>query len=415
MAREQRSVLIIVENLPVPRDRRVWLEARTLAAAGYQVSVICPATKAWPKRHEVIDGIHIYRHPLPPEGEGAVGYALEYATALFWEFILSFRVLFTRGFDVIQACNPPETMFIIGLFFKIFAGKRFIFDHHDLSPELYEAKFGRKDFFLKLLLAFERWTFKTADVSIATNESFKKIAIERGGKAPDEVYVVRSGPDLARLKIQEPEIALKQGRRFMIGYLGVMNNQDGVEYVLEAMRHIVHEKGRTDVHAALLGDGPELKNLKELAVKMGIADYVTFTGWADDKAIMRYLNTTDVCVSPDPYNSFNDKCTMNKIVEYMALGRPIVTFDLTEGRVSAGEAAVYAKNNDPVAMAEAVLELLADPERRARMGEYGHRRAERELSWQHSAPILLAAYEAVFTGQADRAKAIRTEAPDEAT
>jgi glycosyltransferase involved in cell wall biosynthesis len=405
-----RSVLIIVENLPVPRDRRVWLEASTLAMAGYRVSIICPATKAWPKRHEVIDGIHIYRHPLPAEGEGVLSYAWEYTAALFWESVLAWRVLFTRGFDVIQACNPPETIFLVGLFFKLFLGKRFVFDHHDLSPELYVAKFGRKDIFLKMLLALEKWTFKTADICIATNESFRKVALERGGKSPDQVFVVRSGPDLKRLRRQEPEPALRQGRRHLIGYLGVMNNQDGVEYVLEAMRHIVHDRGRTDIQAALLGDGPELKSLREMADRMGIAEYVTFTGWADDATIVRYLNTTDLCVSPDPYNSFNDKCTMNKIVEYMALGRPVVMFDLTEGRVSAGDAAIYARNNDPVAMADAILELIADPERRARMGEIGHRRVERDLSWQHSAPILLAAYDAVFAGQEARAKATADEA-----
>lgn len=402
--RKQRSVLIIVENLPVPRDRRVWLEARTLAQAGWKVSVICPATPAWPARRETIEGIEIFRHPLPKEGEGAVGYAVEYGMALFWEFFLAWRVLFARGFDVVHACNPPETIFLVGLFFKLLMGKRFVFDHHDLSPELYVAKFGRKDFFHKLLLKLERWTFKTADISIATNESFRRIAIERGGMAPKDVYVVRSGPDLDRLKIKPPQPALKNGRAFMIGYLGVMNNQDGVDYVLQAMAHIVHDHKRTDVQAALLGDGPELKNLKRMADELGIADYVTFTGWADDSMIADMLNTADVCVAPDPHNDFNDKCTMNKIIEYMALGKPVVMFDLTEGRVSAGDAAVYAQRNDARDLAEKTLSLLEDAEARTRMGALGRDRVERQLSWTHSRPILLDAYDSVLRPHGDTSR-----------
>ncbi|WP_142848521.1 glycosyltransferase family 4 protein [Telmatospirillum sp. J64-1] len=394
-SKKNRSVLIIVENLPVPRDRRVWLEATTLAQAGWDVTVICPATQAYPKRHEVIDGIHIYRHPLPTEAEGAMGYLAEYSAALFWQFVLAWKTLFKRGFDVIHACNPPDTVFLVGGFFKLFLGKRFIFDHHDLSPELYEAKFGKRGFFHSLLLRFERWTFRTADLSIATNESFKRIAVERGGMPPERVYVVRSGPDLDKLKIIPPQPELKKGRDYLISYLGVMNNQDGVDLLLEAMRHIVRDHGRTDIHLALMGDGPELKNLKAWTEREGLSDYVTFTGWADFGVIVPMLNTADVCVCPDPYNPFNDKCTMNKILEYMALGKPVVQFDLTEGRVSAGAASLYARQNDPADMAARILELIDDPETRARMGELGRQRIEHELSWQHQAPKLLAAYDSL--------------------
>lgn len=389
-----KKVLMIVENLPVPRDRRVWQEAQALKAAGWEVSVICPAMGAYPKGHQVIDGIHIWRHPLPPEGEGAWGYAREYATALAWEFALAWKVLFKRGFDVIHACNPPETIFLVGGFFKLLLGKHFVFDHHDLSPELYVAKFGRKDTFHRLLLWLERLTFATADVSIATNQSFRKIAIVRGGMDPDRVFVVRSGPDVRRLHITEPDPALKQGAKHLIAYVGVMNSQDGVEYVLEAMRVLRVAQGR-DVRAVLMGDGPMLGELQRMAERLGIADGVTFTGWADDDVLIPMLNAADVCVSPDPANEFNDSCTMNKILEYMALAKPVVLFDLTEGRRSAGDAALYARDNDAADLAAKIATLLDDNDLRARMGAIGRARMERELAWEFQVPRLLSAYAAL--------------------
>lgn len=390
-----KSLLIIVENLPVPRDRRVWQEATTLAREGWRVSVICPRTASCPKSHEVLEGVHIYRHWLPPEGVGLFGYLVEYSAALLFQFILAWRVLLTRGFDVIQACNPPETIFLVGLFFKLVAGKRFVFDHHDLSPELYVAKFGKTGFMYKLLLAMERWTFRTADFSIATNESFRQVAIKRGGMAPERVHVVRSGPDLSKLKIIPPVPALKRGRRFMVGYMGVMNNQDGVDYLLRAAHHIIREKGRTDVMFFLGGEGPDRVNLERLARELGIEEDVVFTGWLDHAEALPWLNTCDVCVCPDPSNDFNDKCTMNKIVEYMALGKPVVQFDLPEGRVSAGEASLYAHANDPVDLALKILDLLEDTPARERMGAFGRERVEAELSWQRQAPRLIAAYDSL--------------------
>jgi glycosyltransferase involved in cell wall biosynthesis len=391
-----RSVLIIVENLPSPFDRRVWQEATTLREAGYGVSIICPTGKGFEQRYEQIDGIHIYRHPLPLEAEGAIGYALEYATALFWEFVLALRVLRRHGFDAIHACNPPDLIFLVGGFFKLFARKRFIFDHHDINPELYEAKFGRRDFFYRLMVMFERLTFRTADVSIATNESYKRIAIERGGMDPSRVFVVRSGPKLDRLRIVPPVAALKRGRRFLVGYVGVMGKQEGIDYLLRAAAYIVRDLQRTDVHFGLVGGGTSLDEMKAYAVQLGIADHVTFTGRVPDDDLLAMLNTSDVCVNPDVANDMNDKSTMNKIMEYMALGKPIVQFDLTEGRFSAGEASLYAARNDERDMARKILELLDDPERRARMGEFGRRRVMEELEWRYEAPKLLQAYEAAF-------------------
>lgn len=395
-AGKPRRVLVIVENLPSPFDRRVWQESTTLRDAGYEVSIICPTGKGYEKKFEIVDGIHIYRHSLPLEAEGAKGYALEYSAALFWEFTLAWKVFFKRGFDVIHACNPPDLIFLVGGFFKLFLGKKFIFDHHDINPELYEAKFGRRDFFYKLMVLFERLTFKTATVSIATNESYKRIAIERGGMDPKRVFVVRSGPKLDRLKIVPPVESLKHGRKYLVGYVGVMGKQEGIDYLLRSAAHIVQKMGRTDVHFGLVGGGTSLAEMEAYANELGIAEYVTFTGRVPDQLLLDMLNTSDVCVNPDVANDMNDKSTMNKIMEYMALGKPIVQFDLAEGRFSAQDASLYAKNNDEVDMAERIIELLDDPDRRQRMGEFGRNRVINELEWKYEVPKLLAAYDLAF-------------------
>ena len=390
-----RRVLIIVENLPSPFDRRVWQEATTLTEAGYEVSIICPTGKGYEKRFERIDGIDIHRHPLPVEAEGALGYALEYGAALFWEFVLAFKVLFGRGFDIIHACNPPDLIFLVGGFFKLF-GKKFIFDHHDINPELYEAKFGRRDVFYRLMVGAERLTFRAADVSIATNESYKRIAIQRGGMDPDKVFVVRSGPKLDRLRILPPVDSLRNGRRFLVGYVGVMGKQEGIDLLLEAVRHIVFDLKRTDIQFGLVGGGISLEEMKRLAVSMGVGDHVTFTGRVPDADLLAMLNTADVCVNPDVANAMNDASTMNKIMEYMALGKPIVQFDLTEGRFSAQGASLYAARNDPKDFGDKIVELLDDPARRKAMGDLGRTRVETELEWRYEAPKLLAAYDAAF-------------------
>lgn len=392
-------VLILVENLPVPFDRRVWQEACTLRDAGYLVSVICPTGQGHEKRFEDIDGIFIHRYRLPLEAAGALGYAAEYGVALFWSFLLSLRVLFTRGFDVIHACNPPDLFFLIGGFYKLF-GKKFVFDHHDLNPELYEAKFGRRDFFHRLLLKLERLTFRTADVSIATNESYRRIAIERGGMDPERVFVVRSGPSLERLKIQPPDIKLKRGRRYLVGYVGVMGRQEGIDLLLQAAKIIVDDHGRRDVHFGLVGGGTSFEEMRALAHVLGIADCVTFTGRVPDEGMLAMLNTADVCVNPDRACALNELSTMNKVMEYMALGKPLVQFDLTEGRRSAGEASLYARPDDAADLAAKILELLDDPRRREGMGQFGRTRVERELEWRHQAPRLLAAYGSLWQGHA---------------
>jgi glycosyltransferase involved in cell wall biosynthesis len=392
-----RKVLIIVENLPVPFDRRVWQEATTLQDAGYTVSVIAPTGKGDAARRETLQGVHIYRYGLPVEAHGALGYLFEYIWSLAAQFWLALQVLRRHGIDAIHACNPPDNIFLIGGLFKLF-GKRFLFDHHDINPELYEAKFGRRGFWHWILMLFERLTFMTADVSIATNESYREIAITRGRMNPSKVFVVRSGPDLRRMRAVVPNPALRKGRRFLVGYLGVMGEQEGIDYLLRAARIIIVERGRSDVHFGLVGGGTSLEAMQRYAAELGIADYVTFTGRVPDEPMLEMLSTADVCVNPDVANEMNDKSTMNKIMEYMALAKPIVQFDLTEGRRSALEASAYALRNDEQDLAAKILELLDDEDRRLRMGEFGRKRVEEELQWAHEAPKLLEAYRALFVG-----------------
>jgi glycosyltransferase involved in cell wall biosynthesis len=275
-------------------------------------------------------------------------------------------------------------------------GKRFLFDHHDINPELYEAKFGKRDFFYRLLRLFERWTFRLADVSIATNESYRRVAIERGGKSPDRVFIVRSGPSIDKMRITSPVDQWRFGKRYLVAYVGVMGQQEGIDLLLAAVRHMVTDQGRQDTHFTLVGAGTELAKLRALTHELGLDDYVTFTGRVSDETLLEVLNTADVCVNPDVVNEMNDKSTMNKIMEYMAVAKPIVQFELKEGRVSAGEASLYARANDPVDMAQRIIELLDDPERRAAMGRFGRARVEKDLSWQRQVPELLRAYERLF-------------------
>lgn len=390
-------LLIIVENLPVPFDRRVWMEARTLAAAGATVSVICPTGKGHQERVWEDEGIKVYRHPLPIDASGALGYLLEYGAALFWETYLALRVKFTRGFHIIHGCNPPDLIFLVALPFKLL-GVRFLFDHHDINPELYEAKFGKRGFFWKLMKLFERLTFATARVSIATNESYRDIAIERGGMSPEDVFVVRSGPDLSRLEKLPENVAWRNGRRFMVGYVGVMGDQEGIDLLLEAVAYLVHQQKRQDIQFCLVGGGPSLEKLQKQSVDMGLSEFVTFTGRAPDRDLFEILSTADICVNPDRVNEMNDKSTMNKILEYMAFEKPIVQFDVTEGRYSAQHASLYARANDPKDMAEKIAQLLENEELRAEMGRYGRERVESEMSWPYQVSALIAAYERAWKG-----------------
>ena len=390
-----KSVLIIVQNLPVPFDRRVWQECLTLRNAGYEVSVVCPRGKGLEGAYEELDGVRIWRHGIPKEGNGLAGFALEYSWSLIAELRLAIRAYRDRRFQVIQACNPPETIFLVALLFRVIGGCRFIFDHHDVSPELFEAKGGsRRSPVYWLLRLLERATFAAADVSIATNESYRDVAISRGKMSPDNVFVVRSGPDLQRIRAVEPDLALKQGRNYMLAYVGVIGKQEGIDLLLESFHLLLKNRSAKDVLLTIVGDGPELPAAKALSAKLGLDDDVVFTGRVPDAELVAVLSTADICVNPDSYSRMNDMSTMNKIVEYMAIGKPIVQFDLREGRVSAGEGSLYAKPDDVTDFANCVETLLGDSELREKMGAVGRKRATNRLSWEHQVPVLLRAYEA---------------------
>ena len=397
MCDSKRKILIIVENLPVPFDTRVWQEATTLAENGYTVSVICPKGKGYTADEEFLDGVHIFRHNLSTEGNGAVGYLREYYTALREETRLAKKIFKEIGFDVIHGCNPPDDIYMVAKKFKKY-GVKYVFDHHDICPELFEAKFGHASGPLYWSqLFFERQTYKHCAFAFVTNESYKKIAIERGRMDPEKVIVLRSGPRLDRMKIQPPNESIKRGYEYMVGYLGVIGQQEGIEYLLEAAK-IIKQRGYS-VFWGVVGGGPHLEALKKQAHEMQLDDCVEFTGRVSDEQMLEYLNTADVCVNCDEYNSMNDKSTMNKILEYMALAKPIVQFDLTEGRYSAQEASLYARDNDAEDMANKILELLEDPERRRQMGEYGRNRVVNELSWEHTSKALIEGYNRFLRGE----------------
>lgn len=385
-------MLILVQNLPVPFDRRVWQEACALRDAGYDVSIICPNNEQHPALQEELDGVHIYRYKPRLEANGLGGYVIEYAVALSAMTVLAWRVGGRRRLAVVQACNPPDLLFLVAMPLVVLRGARFIYDHHDVSPELLMAK-GRsaQSLVVRLARALERLTFGCAVVSIATNDSYRDVAVRRGGMSPDDVFVVRSGPAAFDPVPAHPE--LKQGRKYLIGYVGVMGRQEGLHLLLQAARIMVSDYGRRDVSFALVGSGPEAQSLKAASEAMGLGDYVTFHGRLPNAELVQLLSTADVCVNPDEVNAMNDMSTMNKVVEYMALGRPIVQFDTREGRVSAGPSSLYASANDPSALADAICHLLAHPELRAEMGEHGRLRFNNELSWSRQVPKLLAAYD----------------------
>jgi glycosyltransferase involved in cell wall biosynthesis len=390
------KVLHLSENLPLPFDRRVWMELNALRAGGYEVSAICPMGESWNQPREVIDGIHIWRYPPPPPAKGAFSYAYEFLYCWLHTLRLSFVVLMTRGFDIVHAANPPDTFWAIGALYKLF-GKRYVFDHHDLCPELYVARFGANregDVLHRLLLLLERAQFRTADLVISTNESYRGVAIARGGVPADHVVVVRSGPSRERFAtVRAVDPSLKRGRTYLVAYLGVMAPQDGVDHLLRAAAHLTRERGRRDISFTLIGAGDSFEDLRALARTLELETFVEFTGRIPDAEVESILATADVCVCPDPLNPLNDVSTMNKILEYMACGRPIVAYDLREHRYSAGEGALYAKPNQEADLAAGIAELLGDPARRERMGTFNRRRFLDQMAWEYSAGELLKAYE----------------------
>ncbi|MET9397911.1 glycosyltransferase family 4 protein [Kitasatospora sp. NPDC002965] len=393
-----RRALVLVENLSVPFDRRVWQECTTLRDAGWTVDVICPqGSKRDTEPEAVIDGVRIHRYPLRAATGGPAGYLREYGSALWHTARLARRV---GPVDVVHACNPPDLLFLPALWLKR-RGARFVFDQHDLVPELYLSRFDRgEDLLYRGVCALERLTYRAADIVLATNESYRDVALSRGGRRPDDVFVVRSAPDTGRFRPVPPEPELKRGKPHLLCYLGVMGPQDGVDYALRALAKLRDECGRTDWHAVFVGGGDTFDAMVELSRQLGLSEQVEFTGRVPDADLVRYLSTADVCLSPDPRNPLNDVSTMNKVLEYMVMGRPIVSFDLREARVSAGDAAVYAPANDEARFAELVAQLLDDPEKRALMGKVGQERINGPLAWRNSQRSLLAAYAAACRGRA---------------
>ena len=388
-------VLIISENAPVPADRRVWNISRTLTAAGWQVVIACaqgPDRDDAP--YEVLEGIEIHRYPLRPAGS-TLGYAREYGQALWRLRKLVRRLASERRFDVVHACNPPDLLLLAARSLRR-QGTRFIFDHHDLVPELYRSRFGRgEDLGYRATLRAERVAYRMADVSLATNGSYARVAVERGGMDPEDVFVVRNGPDLTRFRPVPADPAWRRGRAHLISYLGIMGPQDGVDHALHALAAL--RRLRDDWHAVFVGDGDALPAMRALADELALGDHVEFAGWRGDDDIRLILSSSDVCLAPDPPSPLNDVSTMIKIPEYMALGRAVVSYALPESRVSAGDSALYAAPGDPDSLGRCVAELLDDPARRERMGAMARERIETELSWQHSEGALLAAYARVLS------------------
>ena len=385
----------------MPFDRRVWLECQALREAGYEVSVICPKAAGDPPHH-VVDGVELYKYrPYPPTTR-KVGFLAEYAYSFAMTARLVPKAWRRQRFDVIQTCNPPDVFWPLGLLGRAVGGSRFVFDQHDLCPELYQSRFPEGSRLPYLALRLLEWcTYRTADHVIATNGSYRAIAMERGAKASDDVTVVRSGPDPDRLRRHAPDPTLRRGRRFLACYLGVMGPQDGVDIVLRAADVIVHELGRDDIGFTLIGTGDCFPELVTLRDQLGLGDHVHFTGRAPDDVVLDVLSTADVGLSPDPKNPLNDVSTMNKTMEYMSFELPVVAFDLVETRVSAGEAAVYVQPNEVAAYAKAIVELVDDEPRRRSMGAAGRARVEAELAWQHQRQ----AYVSVFDRMVGRDRA----------
>jgi glycosyltransferase involved in cell wall biosynthesis len=394
MARTVKNnrILIIVQNLPVPFDRRVWLECQSLTAAGYRVAVVCPKAPGDPD-YAVLDGVALYKYAPHAAGGGMASFVWEYLYSFLATLRLTVKASLSGRFAVIQSCNPPDIFWPIGLLFRLVHGTRFVFDHHDLCPELYESRFPRGSRLVRrALCTLERATMRSADHVIATNDSYRAVAIQRHEVDPEKVTVVRTGPDLSRLQRVPADESLRRGRAHLVAYIGVMGPQDGVDIVLRVADQVVNRLQRHDIAFTLMGSGDCFDELLALRSELGLDDVVEFTGRVPDHTVAEVLSTADVGISPDPKNPLNDVSTMNKTMEYMAFGLPVVAFDLRETRVSAAEAAVYAVPNEVEDLARLLVELVDDTSRRREMGAAGRQRIENELAWSQQAPRYVGVY-----------------------
>jgi glycosyltransferase involved in cell wall biosynthesis len=389
---KNRRVLILIENLSFPMDRRMRQEAGALRDAGYEVTVISPKGELGERAtFEIADGVRVYRYPLYWEGKNGFTYLLEYGWALVCTLTLTLWVAVRHGVDIVHAANPPDLLFLVAWPLKLL-GKKFVYDQHDLCPELCEAKFGNRGLFYRLILFLEKLSYRSGDLVITTNQSYYEIAEKRGRVCPQKLCIVRSGPDLQRFISMEPQPELKEGFPFLIVYLGVMAKQDGVDRVVRVAHELRYGRSRGDILFVAIGRGECWQELKRLAKELGVDPLIRFPGRIPDANLLAYLSTADICLAPDPPVRMNQLSTMNKVLEYMACKRPIVSFDLIESRRSAGAAAVYVQDDDIKFFADAIEALLADPVRRLALGELGYRRVTNELSWKRSEEALLEAY-----------------------
>jgi glycosyltransferase involved in cell wall biosynthesis len=385
-------ILMLLENNPYPQDTRVRQEARSLVEADYQVTVICPSTREQTWR-ENLDGVCVYRFPAPFQASSFLGYLWEFGYSMVAIFILSLLVYFLHGFDVVHTHCPPDTFVIIAIFYKLL-GKRYVYDHHDLAPELYNARFDQNGSKLvyNILLWFEKLSCQHADLAIATNESYKSVEIQRGHLSEDCISIVRNGPDLNYLQSLEINPFISRKGKLNIVYVGAMGFQDGVDYLLRALHLLVHDLSIPDFCCVLVGDGVALQGLKSLTEHLSLTNHVTFTGWVNYREAIDNIISADICVAPEPLNPYNDQSTIIKIMEYMALEKPIVAFDLKEHRVTAQDAALYAHPNDELDFAKRIAELMGNPEKRQRMGQSGKYRVETALAWKYQEKHLIEAY-----------------------
>jgi glycosyltransferase involved in cell wall biosynthesis len=394
-----RSCVIVVENLPVPFDRRVWQEAQALNADGWQVSVICPRSERHPEPYENIDGIHIYRHWLPLEARGKLAFVVEYGAALFHQLRLLWKVNRRHGFQVIQGCNPPDLIFLAALPFKVFLGKKYVFDHHDICPELFSVKFGANPVLMKALERLEKLSYQVADHVVTANETFRQLTIERTGKAADLVTTVYSVPDKEMIHRLPADHSFRNGRDVVIGYLGIIGDQDGVDHLVRAMAHLKHDLGHSDVCAVVVGDGPALPSVKELAEELDVADDIVFTGYMSGDPMLSVLSSFDIGIIPDPVNVYNDRISMNKVFEYSTLGLSIVSYPLTETQRLLGDSVVVAQGEDPEALAAAIESLCEDRESRSSFAASALELSTHAFSWDQEKEKYLDVYNGLIGAQ----------------
>ena len=390
-------ILMLLENNGYPGDTRVRREALALVDEGFSVTVIAPREEEEELGRDIVDGVVIYRYPPPPENDSVIGFIWEYFYSTLAALVLSFRVWIRSGFDVIHAHSPPDTLFVVGVFFKLL-GKRFVFDHHDLSPELYRARSSGagNPLLYRILLLLEWMTFKSSDMVVATNESYKDIALKRGGVREEKIIIVRNGPPLSIMGFEEPIPEIVSSKKTILGYAGAIGRQDGLDYLIEALYHLREDLGRNDFYCYIMGDGDDLPRIKSLAEEKQMLDVIAFTGWLQADKLGRYLSSIDIGVDPDPSNPFNDRCTMIKMTEYMAYSKPIVAFDLPEHRYTAQGSALYVSDNSPLKFATAIQTLMDDPLKRKHMGQLARERVVSDIAWEYSVPHLVNGYHRLF-------------------